>query len=165
MHPTNTSLPNHTTPFFIPSQPFPNVSTCSWSPPCQGPPHHPHSYPFSCIPNVHPSPACALSGLQGWGWTGGCCPCTCRWGSFPPSRSHPLQLCSHWPRSAPGSSGGTGGPVTPTAPALPLWGSQDAPAQHSLLLPSLSRLGQQGSNTGMGQGGQRGALEQPVPWR
>lgn len=113
-------------------------------------PTAPHPCPSSCILKVHPSPAPAPSGLetpqlQGWGQTSGRCPRTYRWGSSPPSRSHPLQLCSHWPRSAPGSSGGTGGPLSHLLhqPCLTGHCSWDAPAQCSLLLPSWPCLGQQ----------------------
>lgn len=76
-----------------------------------------HLRPSSCIPNVHPSPGGLDTPYSKDG--DGCCPRTCRWGSSPPSQSHPPQPCSHWPRSAPGSSRDTGAPVTPTSPALP----------------------------------------------
>lgn len=39
---------------------------------------------------------------------------TCRWGSSLPSRSRPPQPYSHWPHSAPGSSGGTAEPPVST---------------------------------------------------
>lgn len=117
------------------------------SPPPATTPTTPNPRPSSHVPNVHPSPAPAPSGLEtprsrdGDGH----CPRTCRWGSSPPSQSHPLQPCSHWPRSAPGSSGGTGGPLV--TPALPHWprllgcpGTAQPPAPQPAMLGAATRV-------------------------